>query len=547
MTTIAGSGRAESTDGSAFTASFLAPVGIAVAASGTIYVADPAAHVVRRIRGDHVDTYAGYNAAGVARGLRSGGYLDGPAARARFDRPVAVAVGPRGAVYVADAGNHCIRKIERGYVSTYAGSRRNESRDGSAREAAFVDLRGLASDDEGTLYAADYGVGLRKIASDGRVTTLDLPSDKKGVLGVSARGSGARLELAYTDTTHIHVVVGGKAQSVAFDDEREPEASGLVVGHASGIAILNENSVAVTDPTTDAVRFVRLPAPPFIGGRMTRALAGGVREGLDTTGGFADGSPDRARVDAPAGIAVATDGSLVVADTGNRRIRRIYNVDPRESVLPDLSNFTIPERAYHVAIVGNSYAFYNVLWPESLPGIVGAGLQRDAHALGLTHTVAVTAFRIDDASERAASSIVREYLSDGRTQVVVLLLNAFDPTRTATLDELATRLRAIRTKLLVVYTPQGFEVSPIEFVTATKGKTASDFAALRARAAKDEAYYALSGVRGLYLLDAMEAEAARPDRRPLFYGADHHFTIYGTQFVAQRILSELERWKPWQR
>jgi hypothetical protein len=55
----------------------------------------------------------------------------------------------------------------------------------------------------------------------------------------------------------------------------------------------------------------------------------------------------------------------------------------------------------------------------------------------------------------------------------------------------------------------------------------------------------MTGVHGLYLLDAMEAHETLPNRQPLFYSSEHHLTIYGSEWVGRRIADEIERWKPW--
>ena len=530
--TVAGNGQRGIVDGSSTFAKFLAPTGVAVANDGTIYVADAAGDAIRRIRGRVVDTVAGASDPGDTPENRVGGFADGPARIARFERPLAVAVHDND-VYVADNGNKCIRRIADQNVFTIA---RN-----------FENPRGVAVGDDGQIYVADDGVGIRRIARDGILSTLALPSDKKNVLGVAVRTVGGREYIAYTDATHVYLgtTSTAKPQAIAFDDEREPDGAGIGAGHAYGVAILNENTVVVSDTTTHAVRLIRFPALPFVAGRVVRALAGGIVEAADTAGGFADGPATVARLDTPTGVAVAPDGSIVVADAGNRRIRRISNVDARESVLPDLSNFQIPDHSYHIAVVGNSYAFYNVLWPESIGGRIETELTRDATELGLPERPAVTTFRIDAASDDAAISVIHEYLFDRRTNVVVLLLNSYVAMRSDTLLRLKTQLDGVGVKLLVVFTPQGFEVSQRDFFSAKRDASDDNVDKLRRVAARGESYYNMTKVHGLYLLDVMEAQEGQRNRKPIFYSSEHHFTVYGSEWVGRRIVDELEKWKPW--
>ena len=104
---VAGSGPRGFTDGPALTARFNNPAGIAVDASGTIYVAELLTHRVRRITTDQVVS----TLAGSATDPSMGGFLDGPAAISKFNFPWGVSVDDSGYVYVADFFNSRIRKI----------------------------------------------------------------------------------------------------------------------------------------------------------------------------------------------------------------------------------------------------------------------------------------------------------------------------------------------------------------------------------------------------------------------------------------------------
>lgn len=104
-----------SSDGSADQARFARPEGLAITASGVLYVADTQNHTIRRVDPDGMTTtLAGYP--GVA------GHLDGAGADARFNAPIALAVGPDGFIYVTDAGSHIVRRMSSdGAVTTLAG------------------------------------------------------------------------------------------------------------------------------------------------------------------------------------------------------------------------------------------------------------------------------------------------------------------------------------------------------------------------------------------------------------------------------------------
>ena len=134
VSTLAGDGTAGLLDGPAPGARFNGPVGLAQSADGTLYVADSGNHCIRVISGGKVTTVAGDGTAG---------YLDGPAAGARFNAPAALAL-EGGDIYVADTGNHRIRVISGGQVSTLAGDGTAGYLDGPAGQARFRDPSGLA-------------------------------------------------------------------------------------------------------------------------------------------------------------------------------------------------------------------------------------------------------------------------------------------------------------------------------------------------------------------------------------------------------------------
>jgi sugar lactone lactonase YvrE len=122
VTTVAGSGMAGYFDGPAQSARFTCPRGICLDAAGNLYVADSWNHRVRKISASGaVTTWAGGGVDTVY--LKEGGYADGQDTSARFDVPCGLSIDRSGNIYVADAYNHRIRKIDPArMVTTLAGS-----------------------------------------------------------------------------------------------------------------------------------------------------------------------------------------------------------------------------------------------------------------------------------------------------------------------------------------------------------------------------------------------------------------------------------------
>jgi sugar lactone lactonase YvrE len=174
VTTLAGSWEDGYKDGFGLDAQFKVPASLAVDDAGNVYVADTNNHRIRRISPEgEVTTFAGSPQAGYV-----AGYADGPAAEARFQSPRSVAVDEEGNVYVADTGNHCIRVISPGgQVTTLAGAKEPGYVDGPAAEARFNFPSDVVIDAEGNLYVADTANHrIRKITPEGAasltVTTL---------------------------------------------------------------------------------------------------------------------------------------------------------------------------------------------------------------------------------------------------------------------------------------------------------------------------------------------------------------------------------------
>lgn len=161
VSTVAGGGIGVvgSTNGATASATFNAPRGVAVDAAGNVYVADTGNHLIRKIAAGQVTTFAGSTLSGFF-----GGFANGTGTASMFDSPMDVAVDGAGNVYVSDANNHLIRFITpNGVVTTLAGTTKTiGSKDGPALSATFGALRGVAVDSAGNAYVSDADM-IRKV------------------------------------------------------------------------------------------------------------------------------------------------------------------------------------------------------------------------------------------------------------------------------------------------------------------------------------------------------------------------------------------------
>jgi sugar lactone lactonase YvrE len=214
VSTLAGSaGQAGSADGPGTLARFNAPYGIALGRNGNVYVADTLNHVIRSITPDGMVS----TLAGVAQGA---GTSDGTAGAARFNLPYGVAAAADGTVFVADSGNHVIRRISpAGIVTTVAGlAGSTGSVDGPGATARFNSPQGIALDATGALYIADtLNATLRRLGADGQVTTVAGVSGEEGIFTGNLPGRLYRpFGVAVTATGTVAITSSNSVLGIRF-------------------------------------------------------------------------------------------------------------------------------------------------------------------------------------------------------------------------------------------------------------------------------------------------------------------------------------------
>ena len=156
---------------STISAGFSQPTGVAADSSGNGYVADTGNNIIGKVTPSGVVS----TLAGMGAPFGGSGSSDGTGSAARFNQPGGVAVDASGNLYIADTGNHTIRMITPGGVVTtlsgLAGS--SGSNDGTGSAARFNNPKGVAVDGSGNLYVSDTGNHtIRMVTPGGVVTTI---------------------------------------------------------------------------------------------------------------------------------------------------------------------------------------------------------------------------------------------------------------------------------------------------------------------------------------------------------------------------------------
>jgi sugar lactone lactonase YvrE len=265
--TVLAGGKEGSEDGRGATAQFKWPHGLAVDSTGNVFVADRGNHLIRKISQNGIVTT-------LAGSPGKYGRVDGTGEGARFWYPVGIAVDASGNVYVADSSGQAVRKVTpAGAVSTLAGTPETEGRKlGFGSVDHFHNPLGIALDRDGNVFVADSNnFVIRKVTPDGSVTTVAGQPGAKGT----------------TD---------GEAKSARFN-------------FPSGVAFDGKGNLYVVD---------RLTVRRIDARGMVTTLAGAPDQE-----GSSDGTGSAALFRNPQAIAVDSAGNVYVADDGNKNIRKI--------------------------------------------------------------------------------------------------------------------------------------------------------------------------------------------------------------------------------
>ncbi|MEX2176245.1 MAG: hypothetical protein WD872_17925 [Pirellulaceae bacterium] len=335
--TIAGTGQPADgeAEGLALQTNIGDPFGVEIGPDGALYICEVRNHRVRRLdlATNELTTVAGCGKMGYDG-------EGGPATAARLNEPYEVRFDRAGNMLFVEMKNHLVRKVaaKTGRISTIAGTGQpGFGGDGGPATAAQLNIpHSIALDTDNNLYIADIGNHrIRRVdAKTGRISTVAGNGEKRpptdggpaagkpmigpralfiesGTLWIALREGHSIWKLDLKSGLLAHVAGTGKK---GFSGDGGPAASATFDG-PKGIAVSQDRGVFVVDTENQAIRRIDLKT-----GTITTVAGQGPRH----PGGTGDGGPaTAATLDRPHGICLGPEGAIFIGDTLNHRVRRV--------------------------------------------------------------------------------------------------------------------------------------------------------------------------------------------------------------------------------
>jgi len=395
-------------DGSNNLARFTSPAGVCLDSANAIYITD--GHLVRRMTalGTNwvVTTLAGLPG--------NSGSSDGTNSGARFDQPEGIALDASGNLFVADTINNAVRKVSpvgTNWVVTtiagMAGSVYSGSADGTNNSARFNHPYGIATDPSGNLFVADtYNSTIRKITPAG---TNWVVSTLAGSASYSGSADGTNGSARFNGPTSLTIDNATNIYVADFNNHTIRKAvligTNCVVGTIAGYA----GASGGADGTNSSARFYfpqALCEDSFGNLYVSDAGNNTIRKlkpagtnwvvttvaGLAGASGSADGTGSAALFSDPFGLAMDPLGRLFVADSMNKTMRL-----GRAAILLDMSlsssqlRLSWPIAATNYALEMNSNISGGGSWNAIISGITASG---DTYVFNTNATAARAFFRL---------------------------------------------------------------------------------------------------------------------------------------------------------
>lgn len=415
------------------TENLLGPRNVALDAAGTLYISEFGGHRVLRLRPDGVaESVVGNGIAGFAG--------DGGAARtAQLAYPTGIAFDSAGNLYIADSGNHRVRKAVNGVITTVLGTG-----DPGAGLPNQLNLpTSVAIDNAGNLYVADSGnQRIQLVSSYGAIGTLpgsgrDLALDRAGNLFIAggvhvfeltaylslqsiagnggygfggdggaaasarlngpvavALSAGGTLYIADQKNRRVRAVDGTAIITTILGDGTAGRGANQL-DFPAGVAIEASGAVYVADQNNDRIQKVTA------GGSVETTAGGNVQTiaGTGSPGFNGDGLPaSSTQLFSPGAMAFAADGTLYFSDAGNGRLRNlrtagivssVAQITARGVAVDEAGNVYASDGASHVIVRIDLVGRATVLAGTGVPGFSGDGGAASSAQLNSPSGVAV--------------------------------------------------------------------------------------------------------------------------------------------------------------
>ncbi|MEG2732951.1 MAG: hypothetical protein RR930_06085 [Clostridium sp.] len=340
LVTLAGIPGIDLINGSGQFARFAQPAGIDVS-NDIVVIADTYNNCIRSYERDKTSTRAGYSPGRDAYGFALGGYRDGTGRQVLFNRPADCVYRKNGQIVVADRENHSIRIIGNTYTYTLNGTGQEGYREGKGTiKAMFSRPSGIAQDAYGTIYVADTGNHcIRKITSEGNTALI------AGVPGKGGFLDGAWNEALFMEPSSVAVAKDGTIYVADMGNQRIRKiANGQVTtlsGAGEGTYLDTEYKIPGFADGSGNEALFRFPqgicmAKDVVlvadtGNHVIRAISPlGTTKVIAGSGepGYKDGTAQEAELNMPEDVAW-NDNVLYVMDSGNSSLR-IMDFNPKE-------------------------------------------------------------------------------------------------------------------------------------------------------------------------------------------------------------------------
>jgi uncharacterized protein (TIGR03437 family) len=385
IATIAGTGTAgfSGDGGQATSAQFSSPCNAIVDSSGTIYVSDSANNRVRKITSDGtVSTIAGNGTAGYAGDGKSPTDKD-----TELNAPCGLALDSSNNLYIADTGNHVIRKISGGNINTVAGNNQ-EGFSGDLASATSAQLTfpaGVTVDSKGQIYIADSGNNrVRLVGTDGNINTIvgdgnATRAGDGGLANVASVNNPMSIVLdEASGTYYIADTDNGVIRKVTPDGIINTIAGTAVNGfNGDGPALETElfYPKSIVRDSSGNIYFA-----DSINSRIRVLTTSGNIATIAGNGAFGsagDNGPARAAaLNFPSSVALDSSGRIVFVDADNQKLRRLTPDPTAVTQSPTISaggvisasafgGFTYASPGTWIEIYGTNLALTKRTWANS--------------------------------------------------------------------------------------------------------------------------------------------------------------------------------------